>query len=154
MRALIQRVDRASVTVGDEVVGEISSGLAVLVGATHTDTTADAAKLADKIAGVRIMDDDDGVMNRSVVDSGGEILIVSQFTLYGDTVKGRRPSWSAAAKPDVAEPLIDEVVRVLRERDIHVETGRFRTDMIVEIINNGPCTVMLEVPAVVARAQN
>lgn len=152
MRALVQRVDRASVTVGDEVVGEISAGLAVLVGVTHTDTSADADKLADKIAGLRVIDDDDGVMNRSIVDTGGEVLIVSQFTLYGDAAKGRRPSWSAAAKPEYAEPLIDQVVAALRAREITVATGRFRTDMVVEIVNNGPCTIMLEVPAAIEPA--
>lgn len=146
MRALLQRVQRAHVTVGDELVGQIGEGLVAFVGVTHTDEVADADKLADRIAGIRIMDDDEGVMNRSVVDTGGAVLVVSQFTLYGETSKGRRPSWSGAAKPDVAEPLIDRVVQELQARDIEVATGRFRADMVVEIINDGPCTVMVEVP--------
>lgn len=150
MRALIQRVDQARVTVGDEVVGEIGGGFAVLVGVTHTDTAVDARKLADKVAGIRIIDDADGVMNRSILDAGGEVLVVSQFTLYGETAKGRRPSWSPAAKPEAAEPLIEIVVDELRDRGIRVQTGRFRADMIVSIVNNGPCTVMLEVPTVPA----
>jgi len=150
MRGLVQRVDRASVTVVAEdgtrsVFGEIGAGLAVLVGVTHEDSEPQARKLADKIAGLRIMDDEDGVMNRSVIDVEGEVLIVSQFTLYGDASKGRRPTWIAAAKPDVAEPLVDLVVAELQERGLTVATGKFRTDMIVEIINNGPATLMLEV---------
>ena len=146
MRALLQRVQRAQVTVGDEIVGQIGAGLVALVGVTHDDEPADAQRLADRIAGIRIMDDEDGVMNRSVVDTGGAVLVVSQFTLYGETAKGRRPSWSGAAKPDVAEPLIEQVIDELRNRDIEVATGRFRADMVVEIINDGPCTVMVEVP--------
>jgi len=127
------------------IVGEIGTGLAVLVGVTHEDTEPQAKKLADKIAGLRIMDDADGVMNRSVLDVEGEVLIVSQFTLYGDASKGRRPTWIAAAKPEIAEPLVDLVVAELRDRGLTVATGQFRTDMIVEIINNGPATLMLEV---------
>ena len=151
MRALVQRVVRASVTSrssADEpfdVVGSIGTGLCVLVGATHTDTTASAERLADKIAGLRIFDDDEGVMNRSVVDVGGAVLAVSQFTLYGNTVKGRRPSWIEAARPEHAEPLVDAVVAALRQRGLLVETGRFRTEMQVELVNDGPVTLMLEV---------
>lgn len=150
MRGLVQRVDRASVTVASatgepEVTGAIGPGLAVLVGVTHDDTEAHAQKLADKIAGLRIMDDEDGVMNRSVRDVGGEVLIVSQFTLYGDAAKGRRPTWIAAARPEAAEPLIDLVVDELRAMDLTVATGKFRADMTVEIINDGPVTLMLEV---------
>lgn len=148
MRAVIQRVDQANVTVDGVTVGEIGAGLAVLVGVTHSDTDADARKLADKIAGIRIIDDDDGVMNRSILDAAGDVLVVSQFTLYGETAKGRRPSWSPAAKPEVAEPLIETVVEELRGRGLRVETGRFRADMIVSIVNNGPCTVIVDVPAV------
>ena len=151
MRALVQRVVRASVTsrssVDDpwEVVGSIGTGLCVLVGATHADTAASADRLADKIAGLRIFDDDDGVMNRSVVDVGGALLVVSQFTLYGNTAKGRRPSWIEAAAPQQAEPLVDAVVAGLRQRGLTVETGRFRTDMQVELVNDGPVTILLEV---------
>ena len=151
MRALVQRVVRASVTSrssADEsfdVVGSIETGLCVLVGATHTDTTGSAERLADKIAGLRIFDDDEGVMNRSVVDVGGAVLVVSQFTLYGNTVKGRRPSWIEAARPEHAEPLVDAVVAALRQRGLLVETGRFRTEMQVELVNDGPVTLMLEV---------
>lgn len=146
MRALVQRVDRASVTVADEVVGSIAAGLCVFVGVTHTDTEADARKLADKIAGLRILDDDDGVMNRSVLDEGAEVLVVSQFTLYGDARKGRRPSWTDAARPEVAEPLIELVIAELKERGLTVATGRFRADMVVDLANNGPATLMIEVP--------
>lgn len=147
MRAVVQRVMRASVTVDGEVVGAIGTGLCVLVGVTHTDTEADARKLADKLLHLRVMADDDGVMNRSVADIGAAILIVSQFTLYGDTNAGRRPSWIAAARPEVAEPLVDVVVARLRELGCRVETGRFRTEMAVELVNDGPVTVIIDVPA-------
>lgn len=121
------------------------SGVAVLVGVTHEDTEAEARRLADKIAGLRIMDDENGVMNRSVRDVGGEVLIVSQFTLYGDAAKGRRPTWIAAARPEAAEPLVDLVVEELRATGLTVATGRFRTDMKVALVNDGPVTLMLEV---------
>lgn len=151
MRALVQRVCRAEVTsrTSDHdawlVTGSIGQGLCALVGATHTDTDATADKLADKLWGLRIFDDDDGVMNRSVADVSGSLLVVSQFTLYGDTAKGRRPSWIAAARPEVAEPLVERVVARLRSLGAQVETGRFRTDMRVELVNDGPVTLMLEV---------
>lgn len=128
-----------------EVAGSIGPGLCVLVGVTHTDTVVEADKLADKVAGLRIFDDDDGVMNRSVVDVSGELLVVSQFTLYGDTAKGRRPSWIAAARPEVAEPLVDRVIERLRAGGATVATGRFRTDMQVELVNDGPVTVMIDI---------
>ena len=131
--------------VGSEVVGRIGPGLCVLVGVTHTDTTAEAAKLADKAWNLRVMADEAGVMNRSVAEAGGEVLVVSQFTLYGDTAKGRRPSWLAAAPPEHAEPLVDAVVAALRDRGATVATGRFRTDMAVELVNDGPCTIWLEI---------
>ena len=136
---------RASVTVAGEVVGAIEAGLCVLVGVTHDDTEAHARKLADKIAGLRVIDDDNGVMNRSVSDTGGAVLVVSQFTLYGDTSAGRRPSWIAAARPEHAEPLVEAVVTRLRELGVPVATGRFRTEMLVDLVNDGPVTVMLEV---------
>lgn len=145
MRGLVQRVAGARVRVDGEVVGEIGAGLCVLVGVHRDDTEAHARKLADKVWGLRIMDDDDGVMNRSVADTTGEVLVVSQFTLYGNTDKGRRPSWLEAAPPGHAEPLVDLVVTTLRELGATVATGRFRTVMQVELTNDGPTTIWLEV---------
>jgi D-aminoacyl-tRNA deacylase len=133
------------VTVADEEVGAIGPGLCVLVGVTHEDGEAEAATLADKLWGLRIFDDADGVMNVDAADAGAEVLVVSQFTLYGDTSRGRRPSWLAAARPEVAEPLVDAVVAALRARGAPVATGRFRTDMHVELVNDGPVTILLEV---------
>ena len=150
MRAVVQRVARASVTSRGaaaepyEVVGEIGPGLCALVGVTHDDTAASATKLASKLAGLRVFGDDDGVMNRSVVDVAGAVLVVSQFTLYGDTTRGRRPSWAAAAPPAVADPLIDAVVAELATLGVSVATGRFRTDMRVDLVNDGPVTVVVE----------
>jgi len=142
----VQRTTSASVRVGDEVVGAIEGpGLCALVGVTHDDTSASARKLAEKIWHLRVFDDDAGAMNRSCADVGGSVLVVSQFTLYGDTSRGRRPSWIAAARPEVAEPLVAEVVDALRELGAMVETGRFRTDMAVSIVNDGPVTLLLEV---------
>lgn len=145
MRGLVQRVTQASVTVGDEVVGVIGAGLCVLVGVTHDDTESTARKLADKIWGLRVIDDDNGVMNRSVADIGGEVLVVSQFTLYGDTSGGRRPSWIKAARPEHAEPLVQVVIDHLRANGAIVATGRFRTEMQLSLTNDGPVTVLLEV---------
>ena len=144
MRALVQRVSRAKVTVDGEVVGEIGPGLCVLLGVTHDDTDAIARKLADRIFNLRVLADDEGVMNRSLADTGGDVLVVSQFTLYGDTSKGRRPSWLAAAPPEVAERLVAVAVEALRDLGAPVATGRFRTTMAVELVNDGPVTVMLE----------
>lgn len=144
MRGLVQRVQRASVTVAGETVGEIGRGLCVLVGVTHTDTPSHATKLAEKIWHLRVMDDEAGVMNRSVADTTREVLIVSQFTLYGDTSAGRRPSWIDAARPEHAEPLVQAVVDHLRTLGATVATGRFRTEMRVDIQNDGPVTVLLE----------
>jgi D-tyrosyl-tRNA(Tyr) deacylase len=145
MRGLVQRVARAAVRVDGDVVGEIGPGLCAFVGATHTDTPAEARKLAERIWNLRVMDDDDGVMNRSVADTTGAVLVVSQFTLYGDTSRGRRPSWLAAARPEQAEPLVDAVVAELRTLGAEVATGRFRTEMAVELVNDGPVTIWLEV---------
>ena len=149
MRALVQRVDQASVdSTVDGVttrVGEIGHGLLVLVGVTHSDTEQSATKLADKIWNLRIMSDADGVMNLSVADTTQNVLVVSQFTLYGDTNSGRRPSWIEAAKPELAEPLVTKVIEELRRLGAHVETGRFRTDMKVALVNDGPVTVMINV---------
>src|SRR4051812_45934580 len=144
MRGLVQRVSRASVRVAGEVVGAIGPGLCVLVGVTHSDTPAEARKLAERIWLLRIMDDDEGVMNRSVADTTGAVLVVSQFTLYGDTSRGRRPSWLAAARPEHAEPLVSAVVERLRELGATVATGRFRATMQVALVNDGPATLMLE----------
>lgn len=145
MRGLVQRVTEATVTVEDEIVGSIGPGLCVLVGVTHDDTEATARKLADKIWGLRVIDDENGVMNRSVADTTREVLIVSQFTLYGDTSGGRRPSWINAARPEHAEPLIQAVIDQLRSTGATVATGRFRTEMQVSLVNDGPVTVLLEV---------
>ena len=145
MRALIQRVTRASVTVDGEVIGAIDAGLLVLVGVTHTDDATDATRLAAKVAHLRVFDDDDGTMNRSLLDVGGAALVVSQFTLYGDARKGRRPSWVDAARPEQAEPLVAAFATALGEEGITVETGRFRADMQVELVNDGPVTLALEV---------
>jgi D-tyrosyl-tRNA(Tyr) deacylase len=145
MRAVVQRVRRARVTVAGEVTGEIGVGLMALVGVTHDDDEVTATKLSDKLANLRVMDDDDGVMNRSVLETGGEVLVVSQFTLYGDTSRGRRPSWIAAARPEQAEPLVETVVEGLRRLGIPVATGRFGADMDIELVNAGPVTVLLEV---------
>ncbi len=145
MRALVQRVEQASVTVGTEIVGAIEAGLCVLVGVTHDDGPDQANRLVEKLAGLRIFDDPQGVMNLSVADTQGAVLVISQFTLYGDVQKGKRPSWMAAARPDQAEPLIEQVVEGLTQRGIMVETGRFRADMKVAILNNGPVTLMIEV---------
>jgi D-tyrosyl-tRNA(Tyr) deacylase len=149
VRAIVQRVDQASVdSTVDGVttrVGEIGQGLLVLVGVTHTDTEQSAIKLADKIWNLRIMSDVDGVMNLSVADTTRNVLVVSQFTLYGDTNGGRRPSWIAAAKPEVAEPLVTKVIDELRRLGAQVQTGRFRTDMKVALVNDGPVTVTIEI---------
>jgi D-tyrosyl-tRNA(Tyr) deacylase len=145
VRALVQRVTEARVTVDGEIVGEIGAGLCVLVGVTHADEPAHAAKLAAKVANLRIFDDD-GAMNLSLLDTGGAALVVSQFTLYGDTARGRRPSFVAAARPETAEPLIDAFGRDLAALGVSVATGRFRADMRVVLVNDGPVTVFVEVP--------
>jgi D-aminoacyl-tRNA deacylase len=149
MRSVVQRVTRARVTVGigtacEEITGEIGSGIVALIGVTHDDTVARAVKLAEKIWHLRIFDDDNGVMNRSVADTSRAVLVISQFTLYADTRKGRRPGYSDAARPEVAEPLVDVVVEELRALGAEVATGRFRADMAVELVNDGPITLMIE----------
>lgn len=140
MRAVVQTVSRASVTVGDDVVGAIGEGLLVLVGITHSDTVAVADTMARKIHELRIFDDE-----KSAADLAAPVLVVSQFTLYADTRKGRRPSWSEAAPAEVAEPLVNAVVEALRGRGATVATGRFRAHMRVESVNVGPRTVILSV---------
>jgi D-aminoacyl-tRNA deacylase len=144
MRALIQRVTEARVRVDNDVVGEIGPGLCVLVGVTHDDSVSSAGRLADKIWTLRIFDDDNGVMNRPVAEVGGAVLVVSQFTLYGDTRRGRRPSWAAAAPPDRAEPLVDVFAASLRDLGAEVATGTFGAHMQVELINDGPVTLLIE----------
>ncbi|MBC9785653.1 D-tyrosyl-tRNA(Tyr) deacylase [Heliobacterium chlorum] len=144
MRALIQRVLRGRVTVEGQEVGAIGPGLVVLVGVGHGDTREDALYIADKIAYLRIFEDDQGKMNRSVIDRAGEVLVVSQFTLYGDCRKGRRPSFTTAAPPEVARERVDEVVNHLRTLKVPVATGQFQAHMVVEIINDGPVTMWVE----------
>ncbi|MEH0936721.1 D-aminoacyl-tRNA deacylase [Micromonospora psammae] len=139
MRAVVQTVGRASVTVDGEVVGQITDGLLVLLGVTHSDTTQVAETMARKIHELRILDDE-----RSAADTGAPVLVVSQFTLYGDARRGRRPSWTAAAPAEVAEPLVTAVVDALRARGAKVETGRFRAHMLVESVNTGPRTLLLD----------
>lgn len=144
MRALIQRVNEASVTVDGEVVGEIERGFLVLLGVTQTDGPREAAWLAAKIAGLRVFDDAAGKMNLGLTDVGGAVLVVSQFTLYGDAHKGRRPDFLAAARPEQAEPLVNDFVAQLRGAGLHVETGRFRAMMQVALVNDGPVTLWLD----------
>ncbi|MCM0676309.1 D-aminoacyl-tRNA deacylase [Micromonospora phytophila] len=139
MRAVVQTVGRAGVTVDGEVVGAIDDGLLVLLGVTHTDTVETARTMARKVHELRILDDE-----RSAADTGAPILVVSQFTLYGDARRGRRPSWTAAAPAEVAEPLVTEVIEALRSRGAKVETGRFRAHMLVESVNVGPRTILLD----------
>ena len=144
MRAVVQRVTRAKVTVNDEVVGEIGNGLVVLVGIARDDTKVEAAYLVDKIAALRIFDDEEGKMNLSVKDVHGGLLIVSQFTLYGDVRRGLRPSWIDAAPPETAEPLYDFFIRQARAAIDNVATGRFQAMMKVELVNDGPVTILLD----------
>ena len=144
MRALVQRVSEASVTVDGAVVGAIDQGVAVLVGVTHGDTEKEAEWLACKIAGLRIFEDQEGQMNVGLLDAGGAALVVSQFTLYADASKGRRPSFGDAAPPEVAEPLVDHFTQTLRDHRVPVEEGIFGAMMMVEIHNDGPVTIMLE----------
>ncbi|MCH1514315.1 MAG: D-aminoacyl-tRNA deacylase [Acidimicrobiales bacterium] len=145
MRALVQRVREASVRVEEQLVGAINQGLCVFVGVTHDDGTEECDLLVRKLLNLRIMDDENGVMNNSVIDQDGEILVVSQFTLYGDVSKGRRPTWSAAAPPEQAEPLIERVVEGLKAGGAKVETGKFREYMLVDLVNDGPATLMIEI---------
>ena len=144
MRAVVQRVARASVTVDGEIVGEIGNGLVVLVGIARDDTKVEAAYLVDKITNLRIFDDDEGKMNLSIKDVSGGLLIVSQFTLYGDVRRGLRPSWIDAAPPEIAEPLYDFFVRQARSTIDEVATGRFQAMMQVELVNDGPVTILLD----------
>jgi len=144
MRAVIQRVTRAKVTVEEQVTGEIGNGLVVLLGIAQEDTKEDADYLVNKIVALRIFDDKAGKMNVSLKDVQGGMLVISQFTLYGDVRRGLRPSWSDAAQPDVAEPLYEYFLQKTREILGHVETGSFRKMMLVELVNDGPVTIMLD----------
>lgn len=144
MRLVVQRVKAASVKVDGETVGEIGSGLLVLTGVSHDDTAADAAFLAKKTVNLRIFDDANGVMNCSVLETGGAILAVSQFTLYGDCKKGNRPRYIDAARPEKGRELYGEYVRQLRESGLRIETGTFQAEMDVSLINDGPVTLILE----------
>lgn len=144
MRAIVQRVSRASVTVESRAVGEIRRGLLVLLGVGQTDKEADADYLADKIAGLRIFEDENEKMNLSVQDVGGAILAVSQFTLYGDVRKGKRPSFDAAARPERAKELYEYFVAQIKAKDLRCETGVFQAMMQVELVNDGPVTILLD----------
>ena len=144
MRAVVQRVSRAKVTVNEWIAGEIGMGLLVLLGVGQADTEADVSYLAEKIAGLRIFEDDDGKMNRSVREVGGSVLAVSQFTLYGDVRRGKRPSFDDAAPPDHARRLYDLFVERIRAAGLRCETGRFQEVMTVELVNEGPVTILLD----------
>lgn len=144
MRLVVQRVTNASVKVEEEITGAISEGYMVLVGVTHEDTEEDVLYLAEKLAHLRIIEDENGKMNRSLLDIKGSVLSVSQFTLYGDTRKGRRPNFMKAAKPDAANSLYECFNKILREKGIHVETGRFGAMMDVSLTNSGPVTILMD----------
>ena len=147
MKAVVQRVKKASVKVSGKIVGKIGPGLVILLGVGEKDTERDAEYLAEKIANLRIFADKNGKMNLSALETKGEILAVSQFTLYGDTKKGRRPSFVQAAEPKKAEKLFGYFVEKLKETGLKVETGKFRAKMLVEILNDGPVTLILETPS-------
>lgn len=144
MRAVVQRVSRAKVTVNGHTTGEIALGLVILLGVGHEDTEVDASYLADKVAGLRIFEDEAGKMNRSVLDVGGSLLAVSQFTLYGDVRKGKRPSFDSAASPEPACRLYESFVERIRGMGLRCETGRFQKTMQVELVNEGPVTILLD----------
>jgi D-aminoacyl-tRNA deacylase len=144
MRALVQRVSKASVSINGKIVGQIGRGVVVLVGVTHGDTQEQAEWLARKVAGLRIFEDSAGKMNAGLLDVDGAALVVSQFTLYADARKGRRPSFTDAALPEVAEPLVEHFAQALRDEGVPVETGVFQAYMLVEIHNDGPVTILLE----------
>ncbi len=144
MRAVVQKVSRSSVTVEGEITGKIEQGLMVLLGVTHDDTVQDARYMAEKIANLRIFEDDEEKLNLSVKDINGAVLSVSQFTLYGDCRKGRRPSFTEAARPDQANELYEQFNTYLQEEGVPVETGRFQTHMEVALVNDGPVTILLD----------
>lgn len=144
MRAVLTRVKSASVTVDGSVIGQIGQGFLILLGVTHEDTEAQAAKLADKLMGLRIFEDENGKMNRSLEDVGGQVLVVSQFTLYGNCKKGRRPEFLAAARPEIAIPLYEKFIALCRDKGFSVETGEFGAEMLVESVNDGPVTLIVD----------
>jgi D-aminoacyl-tRNA deacylase len=144
VRAVVQRVSRAQVSVGEEVVGKIDAGLLVMLGVSKDDSSVDAEYLATKVVGLRIFEDENGKMNRSVVEMGGAVLAVSQFTLYGDVRKGKRPSFDDAAPPQVANQLYEDFVQKVRDAGVRCETGRFQAMMQVELVNDGPVTILLD----------
>ena len=144
MRAVVQRVTEGSVSVENKVVGQIGAGMVILLGVEDGDTEKDADYIADKVAGLRIFDDENGVMNISIMDTGGEILSISQFTLLADARKGKRPSYIKAARPEEANKLYEYFNEKLEDKGIHVETGIFQTDMLVKINNDGPVTILLD----------
>ena len=144
MRCVVQKVTEASVTVDGELVSEIGAGYLVLVGAEDGDTEADVHYSAEKIAGLRVFEDTEDKMNLSLADVGGSVLLVSQFTLLGDARHGRRPSFIRAARPEVAEPMLEQLAEILRGRGIETKMGRFRTHMVVHLVNDGPVTILLD----------
>lgn len=144
MRAVLTRVKSASVTIDNRETRSIGEGFLILLGVTHEDTEAQAVKLADKLAGLRIFEDEDGKMNRGIETVNGQIMIVSQFTLYGNCKKGRRPEFLSAARPEVAIPLYEKFVQLIRDKGIHVETGEFGAEMLVESVNDGPLTLIVD----------
>ncbi len=144
MRAVVQRVTQSSVTVEGETVGAIGPGIMVLIGVAAEDTEKDLKYITDKVMNLRVFDDENGVMNRSVLDAGGSILAVSQFTLYGDARGGRRPSYIRAARPEEANRMYERLVAAWRDKGVHVETGIFRADMQVSLVNDGPVTILLD----------
>ena len=144
MRAVLTRVKHASVTIDGKVHGQIGEGFLILLGITHEDTEAQAVKLADKLTGLRIFEDENGKMNRGLEEVNGQLLIVSQFTLYGNCKKGRRPEFLAAARPEVAIPLYEKFVQLCRDKGFHTETGEFGADMQVESLNDGPLTLVVD----------
>lgn len=144
MKVVLQRSKKASVTVDGEVTGSIESGYVLLVGVTHEDTQKDVDYVAGKVAQLRLFEDEDGKMNRSILENGGDILSISQFTLYGDVKKGRRPSFIQAARPETAEPIWEAFNDALRSHGLNVETGVFGAMMDVELINDGPVTIVVE----------
>lgn len=144
MRAVLTRVKSASVTVDGSVIGQIGQGFLILLGVTHEDTEAQAVKLTDKLMGLRIFEDENGKMNRSLEDVGGQVLVVSQFTLYGNCKKGRRPEFLAAARPEIAIPLYEKFIALCRDKGFSVETGEFGAEMLVESVNDGPVTLIVD----------
>ncbi|KJR48541.1 D-tyrosyl-tRNA(Tyr) deacylase [Desulfosporosinus sp. I2] len=144
MRSVVQRVKRASVTVNGQTVGQITDGLLVLLAVGQGDSVNDLTWMVDKLVGLRIFEDEEGKMNRSILDMGGELLVVSQFTLYGDCRKGKRPSFSSAAPPEQAKEMFEKSVEAIRSYGLKVETGIFQAEMDVELINDGPVTILLD----------